>query len=106
MESVLADNVATLQMVNFAAKDVQKNTKQIIKMKKYRFKIGMVSSTANFNNDEEAKEFAEFIGAEVCSDTILFRGELNGKNFLIEMEIGNKNLDDFNVSDFKSITVW
>lgn len=33
MESVLADNVATLQMVNFAAKDVQKNTKQITNMK-------------------------------------------------------------------------
>lgn len=104
--SVLADNVEKTQMVNFAANIVQKNTKQIINMKKYRFKIGKVSSTANFNNDEEAKDFAEFIGAELCSDTILFRGELNGKNFLIEMEIGNKNLDDFNVSDFKSITVW
>lgn len=75
-------------------------------MKKYRFKIGRVSSTANFNNDEEAKEFAEFIGAEWSLDTVAFRGELNGKNFLIQMEIGNKNLDDFNVSDFKSIEVW
>ena len=79
---------------------------QITNMKKYRFKIGKVSSTATFNNDEEAKDFAEFIGADFSSDTVTFKGELNGKNFLIEMEIGNKNLDNFNVSDFKSILVW
>jgi hypothetical protein len=32
--SALADNVEKTQMVNFAAKDVQKNTKQITKYEK------------------------------------------------------------------------
>ena len=79
---------------------------QITNMKKYRFKIGITDYSAWLNNDEEAKDFAEFIGADFSLDTVTFKGELNGKNFLIEMEIGNKNLDNFNVSDFKSILVW
>lgn len=75
-------------------------------MKRYRFKIGNKSDIAYFNNDYEAKAFADFIKAECNVDTYLYRGKLDGKDFLIEIEANSEKLIDLKVEDFKSIKIW
>lgn len=56
-------------------------------MKQYDFKIGVTSHTAWFNNYEEAKRFAEFVGAELQKSTIIFKLQKDNKFCMFELEI-------------------
>jgi hypothetical protein len=79
-------------------------------MKQYQFKKGDMYRSAYFKDRESARNFAEFIEAEdFFADAIIFKGELpNGKNYLVEMEILDKDPSSFNASNyvFHRVLVW
>ena len=66
--------------------------------------------SAYFKDRESARNFAEFIEAEdFFADAIIFKGELpNGKTYLVEMEILDKDSSNFNASNyiFHRVLVW
>jgi tRNA A37 threonylcarbamoyladenosine biosynthesis protein TsaE len=80
------------------------------KMKQYQFKKGDMYRSAYFKDRDSARNFAEFIEAEdFFADAIIFKGELpNGKTYLVEMEILDKDLSNFNASNyiFHRVLVW
>ena len=66
--------------------------------------------SAYFKDRESARNFAEFIEAEdFFADAIIFKGELpNGKTYLVEMEILDKDISKFDASNyiFHRVLVW
>lgn len=73
-------------------------------MVKYRFKIGITDYPAWLENDEKAKEFAEFIGASVERDTCLFK--YNYKDFTCRFEIDLSQIKDIKKLEIKNLEIW
>ena len=76
-------------------------------MIQYRFKIGVTSHRAWLESDEQAKEFAEFIGAEWERDTMIFKLQKDDNFCMFELEIGDmENKELLKELDFKNINIW
>ena len=76
-------------------------------MIQYRFKIGITSHRAWLENDEQAKEFSEFIGAEWERDTMIFKLQKDDNFCMFELEIGDmENKELLKELDFKNINIW
>lgn len=73
-------------------------------MKQYRFKIGIESNVAWFKNDEQALDFANFIGANCERDTAIFRLKQDNKFCSFELEIENTEL--IRNLEFKNVNIW
>ena len=73
-------------------------------MIQYRFKKGIDEYPAWFNNDEEAKQFAEFIGASVERDTCIFK--YNYKDFTCRFEIDLSQIKDIKKLEIKNLEIW
>jgi len=73
-------------------------------MIQYRFRIGNKSDIAFFDNDERAKEFANFIGAEWERDTAIFKIQKDNKFCSFELEI--KDAEIINSLEFKNVNIW
>ncbi len=78
--------------------------KNQLRMIKYRFKIGIKSTTAYLENDKKAEEFSKFIGAEWEKDTAIFKLEQDNKFCTFELEIENAEL--IRNLEFKNINIW
>ena len=74
------------------------------KMIQYRFKIGINEYPAWFQNDEQAKEFAKFIGASVERDTCIFK--YNYKDFSCKFEIDLSQIKDIKKLEIKNLKIW
>lgn len=73
-------------------------------MIKYRFTIGKNSQSSFFNNDEEAKLFAEFIGATFERDTMLIKLEKDNYRCMFEIDMSQiKDIDNFEI---KNVSIW
>ena len=76
-------------------------------MNNYNFKIGNTSMYACLENDEEAKEFAEFIGAELEKHCMIVKLQKDNKFCMFELE-----LKDFESSEiirnleFMNVRIW
>ncbi len=76
-------------------------------MKQYRFKIGTESNIAWFENDEQASDFARFIGADCERDTFLFKINKDNKYCTFELEIGDtENAKLLRKLKFEKINIW
>ena len=73
-------------------------------MIQYRFRIGNRSDRAFLNNDEEAIDFAKFIGAEWERDTAIFKLKQDNKFCTFELEI--KDAEIVNSLEFKNVNIW
>lgn len=74
------------------------------KMIQYRFKIGINEYPAWFNNDKEAKEFAEFIGASVKRDTCICIERY--KDFSCKFEIDLSQIKDIKQFKIQNLEIW
>jgi hypothetical protein len=72
-------------------------------MIRYRFNIGNVSNIAYLDNDDSAKNMAEFINADWERDTIIIHNSCNNFNYRVEIEIGDNDI--FLLSKLKIIDV-
>lgn len=76
-------------------------------MIQYRFKIGITSHRAWLENDEQAKEFSEFIGSEWERDTMIFKLQKDNNFCMFELEIGDiENKKLLNKLGFKNVNIW
>lgn len=73
-------------------------------MKQYRFKIGIESSVAWLKNDEQALDFANFIGAHCERDTAIFKLKQDNKYCTFELEIENAKL--LKKLKFEKVNIW
>ena len=73
-------------------------------MIKYSFKLGITEYPAWFENDEQAKEFAEFIGASVERDTWIFK--YNYEEFSCKFEIDPSQVRDIETLEIKNLKIW
>ncbi len=73
-------------------------------MIQYRFKIGVTDYPAWFNNDEEAKEFAEFIGATLKRATCIFKYDY--KDFSCKFEIDLSQIKDIKQFEIQDLQIW
>ena len=73
-------------------------------MIQYRFRIGTVARRAWLENDEEAKEFAEFINAdEWHRDTTIIKFMVD--DMVCQFEIDTADLNNIEPK-FKNIKIW
>ena len=71
-------------------------------MIKYSFKLGITEYPAWFENDEQAKEFAEFIGASVERDTCVFIEKYNDFSCKFEVDLSQiKDIKQFKIQNLK-----
>lgn len=76
-------------------------------MIQYRFKIGAASHRAWLENDEQAKEFSQFIEAEWERDTMIFKLGKDNRLCMFELEIGDmENKKLLNKLEFKNVSIW
>jgi hypothetical protein len=73
-------------------------------MIKYRFKIGVTSQVASFENDEQAKEYAQFIGAEWERDTIICKFDKDDLHCRFEIDLSQ--IKDINTFEIKNMIIW
>ena len=81
--SALANNAEKTQVVNFAAKDVQKNTKQIINMKSKRNKMAGEHPSYDklgMSADRRAKKLAYDKKYQATEERVNYREKLNKAN--------------------------
>ena len=73
-------------------------------MIQYRFTKGILSYPASLENDEQAKDFAEFINADYWErDTTIIK--LRDGDMVCEFEIDTVDLKNI-VPDFKNVKIW
>lgn len=71
-------------------------------MIQYRFRIGNKSNVAWFKNDEQASDFANFIGAHCERDTAIFKLKQDNKYCTFELE----NAKLLKKLKFEKVNIW
>ena len=76
-------------------------------MKYYNFRIGNTSMPACLEDDEQAKRFAEFIGAKLEKHTMIFKLQQDNKFCMFELELKNAKMAEI-IRNLKpdEIKIW